>query len=84
MAFLTVYKTSGVTVIGNSTITIRTRATALHNERLSLYAGVENYVLSTRGTDVIIARAIKKLEFYKQAPELSAALSARLYTNVLR
>lgn len=59
-------------------------ATELHDERLSSYIKIVNFLLSTFVTDDIIAREIKKSESYKQNPGVSASLYAkRLYTKAL-
>lgn len=53
------------------------RATSLHNERLSDYAKVVNYLHKTYATNDIIAHANKEFESYKQAPQISAARYAK-------
>lgn len=57
----------------------------LHDGRLSTYVEVVNYLQTTYATDDIIAKAIKELESYEQAPGLFAALYAKIvYTKTLR
>lgn len=56
-----------------------------HDERLSSYAKVVNYLLNNYATEDVIFWAIKKLSSYKQAPQVSAALYPKiLYTKALR
>lgn len=60
------------------------RVTVLCDVRLPLYVKVVSYLLGICATDNIIAQAIKKLEFHRQAPGKPAALYATsLYTKAL-
>lgn len=60
------------------------RATVLHDESISTYAEVVNYLLRTYATNGIIIQAIKESKSYKRALGVSAALSAkRLYAKTL-
>lgn len=63
----------------------KSKSSGLHDERLSSYVEVVNFMLATYATDDVIARAVKTLENYKQLPGMAPTdFAKRLYTKALR
>lgn len=66
-------KKSALTLLKAPLAPKKIRAIGQHDELLSSYVEVVNYLLTTYATDKTIPRVIKESESYKQAPEVFAA-----------